>query len=414
MKAEIIGIGTEILLGGIVNTNSAYLSAKLAEIGIDCYYHTTVGDNHLRLYGAITQALGRSDIVITTGGLGPTIDDITLKVIAEVAKKPLVQKKDIVRLIRGHFKKRRIKMASNNLRQGYIPKGASWLKNDVGTAPGIIININKKLLISLPGPPREMRPMVERDLLRYLKKSSTKRSVILSRTLKTTGLSESRLHTKVKEFLGLSGDTTVGIYAHPSQVDLKITSKAKDTKSAKRKILLIEKKIRKDLGKLIFAADKETIEKNVADLLGKKTMAIAESCTGGLISSRLTDIAGVSKNLLLTVVAYSNKAKMGLLDVPEKKILTYGAVSAQVARAMARNIRELAGSDISIATTGIAGPSGSTMAKPVGLVYIALSTPKQTTVKKCYFVGERKTIKFRSSQAALDMLRLHLLKNRYR
>ena len=410
MKAEIIGIGTEILLGGIVNTNSAYLSVKLAEIGIDCYCHTTVGDNHLRLYEAITRALDRSDIVITTGGLGPTIDDITLKVIAEVAYKPLVLKKDIVRLISGHFKKHHIKMASNNLRQGYIPKGASWIKNDVGTAPGIIININKKRLIALPGPPREMQPMVEKDLLQYLEKSSTKKFVILSRTLKTTGLSESRLHTKVKELLRLSGDTTVGIYAHPSQVDLKITSKAKDVRSAKRKILLIEKKIRKDLGKLVFAADKETIEKNVAGLLGKRTIAIAESCTGGLISDRLTDIAGVSKNLLLTVVAYSNKTKVELLDIPEKKIQTHGAVSAQVARAMAKNIRELAGSDISIATTGIAGPSGSTMTKPVGLVYIAISTPNQTTVKRCYFASERKTIKFRSSQAALDMLRLHLLK----
>jgi len=221
MKAEIIGIGTEILLGGIINTNSAYLSVKLAEIGIDCYCHTTVGDNHLRLYEAITRALDRSDIVITTGGLGPTIDDITLEVIAKVTKKPLIVEKDIVKLISGHFKKRHIKMASNNLRQAHIPKGASWLKNDVGTAPGIVIKIDKKLLIALPGPPREMQPMVEKDLLQYLKKSSRRKSIILSRTLKTTGLSESRLHTRVKEFLKLSGDTTVGIYAHPSQVDFK-------------------------------------------------------------------------------------------------------------------------------------------------------------------------------------------------
>ena len=409
MKAEIIGIGTEILLGGIINTNSAYLSVKLAEIGIDCHCHTTVGDNHLRLYEAITRALDRSDIVITTGGLGPTIDDITLEVIAKVTKKPLIVEKDIVKLISGHFKKRHIKMASNNLRQAHIPKGASWLKNDVGTAPGIVIKIDKKLLIALPGPPREMQPMVEKDLLQYLKKSSRRRSIILSRTLKTTGLSESRLHTRVKEFLKLSGDTTVGIYAHPSQVDLKITAKSKDAKSANRKILLIEKKIRKNLGKLIFATDKETIEENVANLLGKRTIAIAESCTGGLISDRLTDIAGVSKNLLLTVVAYSNKAKIELLDIPEKKILTHGAISAQVAGAMAKNVRELAGSDIGIATTGIAGPLGSTDTKPIGLVYIALSTPKQTIVKRCYFAGERKIIKFRFSQAALDILRLHLL-----
>ncbi len=193
------------------------------------------------------------------------------------------------------------------------------VKNDVGTAPGIVIKIDKKLLIALPGPPREMQPMVRKRSIAISEKSSRRKSIILSRTLKTTGFSESRLHTRVKEFLKLSGDTTVGIYAHPSQVDLKITAKSKDAKSANRKILLIEKKIRKNLGKLIFAADKETIEENVANLLDKRTIAIAESCTGGLISDRLTDIAGVSKNLLLTVVAYSNKAKIELLDIPEKK-----------------------------------------------------------------------------------------------
>jgi nicotinamide-nucleotide amidase len=410
MKAEIIGIGTEILLGQIVNTNSAYLSGKLAEIGIDCYNHTTVGDNHLRLYAAITQALGRSDIVITTGGLGPTLDDITLEIISKVAQKPLILKKEIIRLISGHFKKRHIKMARNNLRQGYIPKGAAWLKNDIGTAPGIIIKIGKRLLVALPGPPREMQPMVEKDLLPYLKKSAAGKSVILSRTLKTTGLAESQLHEKIKQILKLSGNTTVGIYAHPSQIDLKITVKAKDKKKAKRKICCIEKKIRKSLGKLIFAVDTETLEGHVADLLRNKTIAIAESCTGGLVSDRLTDIAGISGNLLLAVVAYSNKAKMELLDIPEKKLKTHGAVSMQVAKTMAKNIRVLAGSDIGIAITGIAGPTGATKKKPVGFVHIALSTSTQIITKKCYFIGDRKTIKFRSSQAVLDMLRYHLMK----
>lgn len=409
MKAEIIGIGTEILLGGIVNTNSAYLSRKLAEVGIDCYYHTTVGDNHHRLYAAIMQALDRADIVITTGGLGPTFDDITLEVISKVTQRPLILKKEIIRLISEHFKKRHIKMAKDNLRQGYIPKGAAWLKNNIGTAPGIVIKIGKRLLIALPGPPREMQPMVERDLLPYLKKSATEKSVILSRILKTTGFAESQLHEKVKKFLKLSEDTTVGIYAHPSQVDLKITAKAKNIKSAKRKIYFIEKRIRKDLGKLIFAADTETLEGKVSDLLRKKSIAIAESCTGGLISDRLTDIAGISKNLLLAIVAYSDKAKVELLNIPEKKLKAHGAVSMQVSKTMAKNIRVLAGSDIGIAITGIAGPSGSTKKKPVGLVYIALSTSLRIIAKKCYFTGSRKTIKFRSSQAALDMLRRYLM-----
>jgi len=409
MKAEIIGIGTEILLGRIVNTNSAYLSGKLAEIGIDCYNHTTVGDNRQRLCAAITQALDRSDIVITTGGLGPTLDDVTLEVISKVTQKPLILKKEIIRLISGHFKKRHIQMAKNNLRQGYIPKGALWLKNGIGTAPGIVIKIKKRLLIALPGPPREMQPMVEKDLLPYLKKIAGQRSVILSRTLKTTGLAESQLHEKIKQILKLSGNTTVGIYAHPSQVDLKITVKAKDIKSANRKICFIEKKIRKDLGKLVFAVEAETLEEQVANLLRKKTIAIAESCTGGLVSDRLTDIAGISRNLLLAIIAYSNKAKMELLDIPAIMLKTHGAVSIQVAKTMAKNIRLLAGSDIGIAITGIAGPTGATKKKPVGLVHIALSTSTQINSKKCYFIGNRKTIKFSSSQAVLDMLRYHLI-----
>lgn len=410
MKAEIIGIGTEILLGGIVNTNSCYLSKRLAEIGIDCYYHTTVGDNRKRLYSAIEQALGRSDIVITTGGLGPTVDDITLKTISEIAKKPLIHKRDIEKLIRAHFKKRRIRMVKDNLRQAYVPKGAVWLRNDVGTAPGLLIDTDKKLLIALPGPPREMQPIFERDLLSYLKKFSKGRNVILSRALKTTGLAESQLHVKIKGFLKLKGDVTVGIYAHPSQVDLKITAKAKNKTLAQKKIRSAERRLRKRLGKFVFAADKETLEEKVVLLLREKTVAIAESCTGGLISNRLTDVPGVSKNLLCTIVAYSNKAKTELLDISADALKRHGAVSARVARAMAKNIRLLTGSDIGVAITGIAGPSGSTRKKPVGLVYIALSTPFKTNAREYFFLGDRKTIKFRSSQSALNMLRLYLLK----
>ncbi|MFH1868525.1 MAG: nicotinamide-nucleotide amidohydrolase family protein, partial [Candidatus Omnitrophota bacterium] len=288
------------------------------------------------------------------------------------------------------------------------PKGSMWLKNNIGTAPGLIIEASGKYLIALPGPPREMIPMFEHDLIPYIKKISPAKSVILTRTLKTTGLAESQLHPKIKEFLQLAGDITVGIYAHPSQIDLKITTKAKNRSLAREKIGSVEKRIRKRLGGLIYGADDETLEGVAANLLKNKTLAIAESCTGGLLSDRLTDIPGISKNLIFSLVAYSNKSKVELLDIPEAMLKKHGAVSAAVARAMAVNVRNLSNTDIGIGITGIAGPGGATNKKPVGLVHIALSAGKKTIHKECHFVGERKIIKFRATQAALDMLRRYL------
>ncbi len=412
MKAEIINIGTEILLGHIVNTNSAYLSRKLAELGIDVYYHTTIGDNPLRLYAAIQRALGRSDIVITTGGLGPTVDDITLETIARVLDKKLIYKDQIWQRIEDHFKKRHIKTPKNNVRQAYIPQGSRWLKNDVGTAPGIIAKKSEKILIALPGPPRELIPMVERDMVTYLKKFTYKKSkIIKSKVLKTTGLAESQVHPKVKKILHMSGNTTVGIYAHPAQIDIKIMTKAKNEKEAQKNILSVEKQIRKRLGNLIFGCDNETLEGIVARLLrkNKKTIAIAESCTGGLLSNRLTDIPGSSNYLMHSIIAYSNKSKTQLLGVPEEIIKKYGAVSRQTAKLMAKNVKELANVDIGLSITGIAGPSGGTKQKSVGLVYIAIATKNKIICKEFHFSGERKIIKHFSSQAALNMLRRYLL-----
>lgn len=411
MKAEIIGIGTEILLGHIVNTNSSYLSKKLAQIGIDVYYHCTVGDNPKRLYETIKTALSRSDIVITTGGLGPTVDDITLETITKALDKKLIYIDKIYQLIEKHFKKQQIKTPKNNIRQAYIPKGSRWLKNKVGTAPGIIAKKDKKVLIALPGPPIELIPMFERYLMPYLKKLTHKKPFIIkTKTLKTTGLAESQVHPKVKEFLHLSGKTTVGIYAHPAQVDLKITTKAKNEKEAGRFILSVEKNLRKKLGDLIFGCDDETLEGVVSNLLfkNKKTIAIAESCTGGLLTNRLTDIPGSSKYLIHSIVAYSYKSKTDLLNVPEEILKKYGAVSRQTVVIMAKNVRMQAGTDIGISITGIAGPSGATKTKPLGLVYIALAAKNKIICREFHFAGERKIIKHSTSQAALDMLRRYL------
>ncbi|MFH1646045.1 MAG: competence/damage-inducible protein A [Candidatus Omnitrophota bacterium] len=409
MKAEIISIGTEILLGHTIDTNSAYISKKLAQPGIDIYYQTTVGDNPSRLLSTIQQALGRSDIVFTIGGLGPTVDDITLNTLAEVSQKLLILNKPIQNNISTFFKKRHMSMPKNNIRQAYIPKGAKWFKNEFGTAPGLKIKIGKKILFALPGPPRELIPMFEKNILPTLKELSPEKFVILTRTIKTTGLAESQLHPKVKDLLQLSGNTTVGIYASPSEIKLKITSKDKTQKKAEDNINKLEKKINARLEKLIFGIDEETLEGAINKLLKNKKLAIAESCTGGLISSRLTDTSGISKNLLFSVVAYSNTAKTGLLNIPENIIKKHGAVSSIVAKEMAKNIMSLANSDIGIGITGIAGPSGGSKEKPVGLVHIALADSKKTIHKKFYFNGTRTDVKFQASQAALNMLRLYLL-----
>ncbi|OGX36171.1 MAG: competence/damage-inducible protein A [Omnitrophica WOR_2 bacterium RIFCSPLOWO2_02_FULL_50_19] len=418
MKAEIISIGTEILLGQILNTNQQWLSLRLCELGIDVYHQSTVGDNPQRLAQAIRQGLNRSDIVITTGGLGPTVDDITLDVISRVLSKKLIYSKKIACKINSHFGRQCLKMPRENLRQAHIPEGAKILENDVGTAPGFIVEEDGevlaegkgRILVALPGPPRELNPMFGRFVAPYLKKKTGSDWVIKVRTLSMTGLPESAVDQKVKDLLKSPPPVTVGIYAKPALIELKIMVKAKNGKAAKALIDKIDRKISARLKKYIFGRDGETLERAVGEKLAKarKTLAIAESCTGGLISDRITNIPGSSKYFKMAIVVYSNEAKISQLDIPPAAISKYGAVSRQTAIEMARNIREISGADIGLSVTGIAGPTGATRTKPVGLVYIAISVPKKIIWKEFHFKGEREMIKFRSSQAALDLLRRSL------
>ncbi|MFA5339634.1 MAG: competence/damage-inducible protein A [Candidatus Omnitrophota bacterium] len=410
MKAEIISIGTEILLGQILNTNQQWLSLKLAELGVDVYYQSTVGDNPERLARAIRQGLLRSDIVITTGGLGPTVDDITLEAISRAMPKKLIFHRAIASKIKSHFGSQCLNMPSGNLRQAHIPEGAKVLANNVGTAPGFIVEEAGKMLIALPGPPRELNPMFERYAMPYLRKKAGTDRVIRIRTIKMTGLPESAVDLKVKDLLESPPPVTVGIYAKPALIELKITAKAKNEKAAKTLIDRIDKKITARLKGYVFGRDNETLEGAVGKILAAnaKTLAIAESCTGGLISTRITDIPGSSRYFRMGVVAYSNDAKISQLCVSPGTISKYGAVSRQTAVEMAKNIRDISGADIGLSVTGIAGPGGATKAKPVGLVYIALAIPGKTIWKVFRFRGDREMIKFRSSQAALDLLRRSL------
>ena len=411
MKAEIIAVGTEILLGHIVNTNTSYLSRSLAGLGIDVYHQSAVGDNPARLSAMLIRALNRSDIVITTGGLGPTVDDITLETIAGATGKNLVFKKGIFKRIKNNFKRRGYRMPKEARRQAFVPEGANALRNDVGTAPGLIIESYNKIIIALPGPPRELTPIVERFVVPYLKKIHPAAYTIKSRTLKLMGLAESQVNVKVKDLLKLSGDLTVGIYAHVGQVDLKITCKAKTKKETDQKIKRIENKIRRRFGKYIFGIDSETLEKVVGELLikKKKALAIAESCSGGYISSLVTNSPGSSKYFIMGVVAYNNKIKTDFLGIDKKIIKEKGAVSKEVASLMAKRVRQLADTDFGIGVTGIAGPAGGSKNKPIGTVYIALSSNRRATLKKFTFIGTRQEIKLQAAQQALNLLRLSLV-----
>ena len=422
VNAEIIAVGTELLLGFVVNTDTVFLGRALAELGIDCYHQVTVGDNPERLAEAIRTALSRADLVITCGGLGPTVDDITLETIARATNTRLVLNRKILKQIRARFARQKIRMPASNVRQAMIPEGATVFPNSSGTAPGFLLPLRpvdklrtqgERMLAALPGPPAELIPMATQNLfprLRHL----VGRSVIRSRTLKITGVTESEVDAQVRDLLALTGAATLGIYAHPSQVDLRISAKAATSSGADRLIAGIERKIRRRLGKLIYGADEETLEQAGGNLLRKKklTLAAAESCTGGLIQHRITEVPGSSDYFAGGVVVYSNDLKESFLGVPPELLKKYGAVSPQVAAAMASGIRRATGSDLGISITGIAGPTGGTKRKPVGLVYIALSTPRGTRTIRHQFSGTRSVVKFKASQAALNRVRLHLLASR--
>ncbi len=408
MRAEIISIGTELLLGHIVNTNAAYLARKLAELGIDLYHQTTVGDNPQRLADAIRRALGRSDIVILTGGLGPTVDDITAAAVAQVVTKKLVLNKLALKNLKDYFAQRGLKMPAGNARQAYIPEGSHPVYNTVGTAPGLIIDYRDRTIICLPGPPREMQPMFDSGIAPFLKKRFKSEWVFMTRTIKTVGLPEARVDRIVKDLLKLSPPTTVGIYAKLREVHLVIMAKAKSGRLAARAMAGIEKKIRDRLKGYIFGCDDETLESAAGKrLLDKKmTLAVAESCTGGLIANRITDISGSSKYFIAGLVTYSNEAKESFLGVSAGTLKKYGAVSGQVAVEMARGVKHYACADIGLGITGIAGPTGGTARKPVGLVYIAIVTDTKKFAKEWRFKGSRRDIKWQTSQAALNMIRL--------
>ena len=411
IRATVICIGNEILLGHINNTNAQYISQRLVSIGIKSPLHISIPDNHQTIVSFIRNSLADSDIVALTGGLGPTVDDVTLECISMALHKKLIFNKKVAEHIKAHFKKRKLKMPKNNLRQALIPEGAKYILNNIGSAPGLIISIGKKVLLALPGVPFEMHDMLEKTVLAYLKKYFLPDLIIKSRVIKITGLAESKVNEKVEDILKISGNVQMGIYPHPEEITVKITVTDKSAKKVNLTINKIEKRVKSRLGNYIFGYDNEKLEKIAGKLLlkKKKTLSIAESCTGGLLANRITDISGSTKYFRMGVVTYSNELKNKVLNIPIETIKKHGAVSRQVASLMAKNVRKLSNSSIGIGISGIAGPAGGTKKKPVGLIYIALSTKTKTVCKEHRFLGQREIIKFKATQAALNMIRLTLL-----
>ncbi|ADQ40485.1 competence/damage-inducible protein CinA [Caldicellulosiruptor acetigenus I77R1B] len=409
MVAEIICVGTELLLGQILNTNSQYLAQKLAELGIDLYFQTTVGDNMERLKMAIDIATKRSDILIFTGGLGPTSDDITKEAVADYFGLALVLDEDVLRRIEKFFERRQVKMPEINKKQAYVPEGAKVLHNKNGTAPGLIIEKDGKIAILLPGPPFEMQPMFEEGVLPYLEKFSKQK--IYSRVLKFVGIGESSIEEALKDLILSQTDPTMALYAKPFEVELRITTKKESEECAKSLLQSMENRIRERLGEYIYGVDRQLLEEVVIGLLAEKKLkvSVAESCTGGLICNKLTNVPGASEVFDRGFIVYSNEAKMKLLGVPEQVLKEHGAVSSQTARYMAQGALSNSLADIALSVTGIAGPGGGSETKPVGLVYIGIATKDYSESFEFRFSGDRLRIKEMTSKAALNILRKKII-----
>ena len=411
MVVELVSVGTELLLGNIVNTNARYLSEKCAMLGLSVYYQTTVGDNEERLAEVIKTALNRSDIVILNGGLGPTEDDLTKETCAKVMGLPLVTDQHTEERLKEYYKGRKKEdLPESNWKQAVIPEGAVVFDNGNGTAPGLVVEQNGKTVILVPGPPNELYPMMEKQICPYLQKKNEE--VILSQMVKICGFGESKVEEMILDLIDKQTNPTLATYAKQGEVHLRVTARAATEEEAKKLLKPMVKEIKKRFGEAVYTTDeKETLTDVVVKLLKKHelTVTTAESCTGGLLAGTLVGVPGVSEVFREGFVTYSNKAKRKLLDVSKSTLKKYGAVSAQTAKEMAKGGVFATDADICVAITGLAGPAGATPEKPIGLVYIACYMNDKVHVEEFRFKGDRQKIRERSVVQALDVLRRSIL-----
>ncbi len=425
MRAEIISIGNEILYGHIADTNFPLIAEKLMAEGIEVVFSTSVGDDINRIAEVFSSATSRADVIVATGGLGPTSDDLTKKAVVKVFKRSLVFHGEILEKIEKSFEKRGLAMPKINQNQALLPQGAKPLANRWGVAPGIFIETasetgeGETLFFALPGVPQEMKWMLENEVLPILRSKKPK-PLAVYRKLRTTGIPESAIYEKIENLIDPKGDVKIAFLPGYLGVDIRLaaswsnllTPNLKQKGEAQAEIEELENKIRETLGSYVYGIDDETLEEVVGRFLSEKakTIAVAESCTGGLIGAKFTSVSGSSKYFERGVVTYSNQAKTELLNLPSEVIEKYGAVSEEVAILMAEGVKKLAQTDYGLSATGIAGPTGGTPEKPVGLVYIGFAHENDSFAKKFLFAASRTANRERAAQAALNIVRLFLIK----
>ncbi len=392
-------------MGQTVNTNAAFLSQELNELGINVLFHITVGDNPHRLDKMLNNALENSDMIITTGGLGPTQDDLTKEIIAKALGRKLHLHRPTYGKLESFFKRLNREMTNNNIKQAYLPDNSIILENNAGTAPGFIIEEREKVIISLPGPPKEMKSIYFDSVKPYLQRKSE--YTIKSKLLKFVGIGESSLENVLVDLISNQTNPTLATYAKDGELTLRITAKGNSHEEIDSLINPIVKEVESRLKEYIYSYRGEVLEEVVVNMLLSKnlTLSLAESCTGGLLSSKLTSVSGVSKVFDRGIVTYSNTSKSEELGVRESTLRTYGAVSKETAMEMALGIKRASGTDISLSITGVAGPTGGSPEKPVGLIYIGIATDSSSYVKKLNLTGDRNKIRNYTTIAALNLIR---------
>lgn len=409
MIAEIVSVGTELLMGQIVNTDAQFIASHLAPLGYRALYQVTVGDNPARLAGVVQSALARADVLLFTGGLGPTDDDLTKETVAQALGLEMAVVPEEEARLRAYFASRGKEMTPNNLKQARFPTGSIILPNPNGTAPGCIMEADGKAAILMPGPPRELYPMFRDHVLPYLEKRSGVR--LHSRELRIFGMGESEVTYRLRDLIAAQTNPTIAPYVKTSEVTLRVTAQCQDDAEGERLVAPVIDAILARLGSIVYSTNGESLPALCVRLLLRQgaTLAVAESCTGGMLASSIVDIPGCSACFLEGAVTYANGAKVRRLGVSEGTLATDGAVSLACAQQMAEGLRAATGATYALATTGIAGPDGGTAQKPVGLVYVALAGPGRTEVRKLLLSGDRTRIRTAATLHALDLLRRSLL-----
>ncbi len=405
-SVELLAVGTELLLGQLVDTNTPHVAGALATCGIDVYAAHTVGDNRARITAAVRDALERADGVVSTGGLGPTVDDLTKEAVCDALGLDAVMHEPSLQRMQELFSGFRREMRENNRKQAELPRGAHVLCNAEGSAPGFVaFDARGKFVACMPGVPSEMKPMLENELLPFLRERFDLRGGIVTRVLHTIGLAESEIDHRIDDLFRTSENPKIAVLAHGGRCDVKLMAKAPSIAEANALIEQLQPRVEKLLAENVYGYDAQTLPGSILAAIEARgrTVATAESCTGGRIAAELTSVPGSSRTYLGGIVAYDNAVKIAQLDVPEETLQKYGAVSEQTARAMARGVRHALGADIGIASTGIAGPGGATPEKPVGLVWLAVATPEGAIVRQIRYSGDRASVQSRATVAALGL-----------